>query len=117
MLKNLLVMFFVTLTMSGCAIFAKPPGKGARAEAGFNSCRPIVEALESYKRDSGNYPGSLSALNPKYLLEVPTEVNGFPIRYKEDQQRGFVLSFSYTPPGMNECVYEPANKWKCRGWY
>jgi hypothetical protein len=96
--------------------FLVPPGEGAKAERGYQACAPIITALESYRQEHGGYPQTLQALSPKYLMEVPAEVNEMEIIYRPGET-SYSLEFSYVGPGMNHCTYTPETEWKCSGYY
>jgi hypothetical protein len=124
----------VVLTIAGCP----PPGKGAAAERGYRRAAPIVSALEDYRAAHGKYPEELMALVPSHLsvdtlddfvcagdeparcpenveiLRRVTEAAPYHYRRSDD---GYSLSFDYTGPGTNTCVFSPHTKWKCDGAY
>jgi hypothetical protein len=68
------------------------PGESIR-RAGLErimaSAQPIIEAIERYRNDTGEYPKSLTELTPKYLAALPPTGNAiFP-------------QFGYRPPGTD----------------
>ncbi len=95
---------------------SEQPGEGEGVKRGFGACAPIIEALDEYFSLMGEYPDSLSDLMPAYIDQIPFEVNGNPIVY---QNLGdlFTLSFSYSGPGNNICIYSPEDGWHCSGVY
>lgn len=97
-------------------LIVPPPGEGAKAENGYQVCAPIIKALGEYYMAEGKYPQLLASLNPDYMIDVPGEVNGFPILYQR-QQESYSLEFRYAGPGMNICTYTPENDWHCYGYY
>ncbi len=105
---SLSLCFFV----SSCA----SPGKGATAEKSYNSCAPIIDALEKFKVKNDKYPENLAELKSITPDNFPTELNGWPLVYRKLNQE-FSLQFEYSGPGMNQCIYVPSSKWKCVGWY
>lgn len=100
----------------GKTLIGEPPGQGAKAEAGYQACEPVIAALEQFGREKGQYPNSLDALVPAYLPLLPGPVNGYPIDYKKTDG-GYSLTFSYEGPGMNRCTYTPQEEWDCSGYY
>jgi hypothetical protein len=97
-------------------LIGPPPGKGAKAERGYQVCQPIIEALDKYYMAEGEYPLMLKSLSPAYIGDVSSEVNGSPIIYRTTKE-SYRLEFSYTGPGMNICTYTPENDWHCYGYY
>ena len=55
-------------------------------------------------------------LMPGYLKSIPEDVNGDPIVYSR-QEETYTLSFSYSGPDNNICIYAPADGWHCSGVY
>ena len=92
------------------------PGEGEKAEAGYATCAPVLEALENFHADAGSYPAALEELVPRYLTELPGEVNGYPLEYRRAQE-SFSLEFRYEGPGMNVCAFTPEAQWRCHGYY
>lgn len=117
--RKLLILFVALLALAACNLSTateEPPGVGEKAERGYSVCRPIVDALEQFRAENDAYPETLAELVPKYLPEVPTEVNDQPINYIKSAE-SFSLSFHYIGPGMNTCRYTPEDQWKCSGAY
>jgi hypothetical protein len=105
------------LAMLACTTFDEPPGEGKKAEEGYQLGATIIEALEAYHADLGEYPESLDALVPDYLDAVPSGTQIQEFRYMRTDA-SYLLSFSYTGPGMNNCDYTPeAGEWDCSGYY
>lgn len=95
----------------------EPPGVGEKAERGYAACKPIIEALETYKEANGSYPADLEDLVPETIAPVPSEFKDGEIWY-EKTDTGYILNFTYLGPGMNICKYSPeAGEWKCSGAY
>lgn len=93
------------------------PGKGERAEKGYENAKPIIEALEKYKQAKGDYPKTLIELTPTYLDKLPLDESNenYKYIYKADTKT-YVLSFNYDGPGLGicECNYYPEKKqWFC----
>lgn len=93
------------------------PGEGELAKKGYEKAKPIIEALEKYRAEKGDYPKTLAELTPEYLAELPTDESGqnYKYQYKADE-KNFILSFNYAAPGLGicECNYYPAQKkWFC----
>lgn len=93
-----------------------PPGQGSRAERGFQAAEPILQAIDRYHADTGEYPESLEALAPQYLPETPTGPEGIDFIYRKTGT-SFSLEFSYVGPGMNRCAFTPETDWDCSGYY
>jgi hypothetical protein len=93
-----------------------PPGKGAKAELGYQTCAPIIAALERYHAQQGTYPKTLDLLVPDFIPSVPTSFDNLDLGYRlaDDSYR---LDFHYTGPGMNTCSYSPETGWRCSGYY
>jgi hypothetical protein len=108
-----LLAVLVSAFLIGCP----PPGKGAKAERGYRRAEPVVAALEKFHVDHGAYPADRSELVPAYLtadqLATPTRTHeNYPLEYRRVGE-DYELSFHYTGPGTNICVYGPPKEWKC----
>ena len=57
----------LVLCLTSCFCFGPAPGKGQKARAGFRAAAPVIQALEKFREDHGQYPADLSELVPKYL--------------------------------------------------
>lgn len=106
------------LWAAGCS----PPGKGAKAEAGYRDAAPVIAALKQYHDRHNGYPAALRELVPDYLSESAWRTSeGKPASdFFEYKIIGasYELKFSYTGPGMNHCFYRPeAARWECFGYY
>ncbi len=130
-LVALVAAFSLGVGLAGCGT---PPGKGRKAEAGYRAAAPVIAALEKFHSDRGEYPESLAELVPSYLTDrrnllyrgraQPVNAPGhdesipeheFGYRHEHDS---YILTFSYTGPGMNHCVYDSGTKtWHARGYY
>jgi hypothetical protein len=110
------LMFAALLGLGLISAGCEKPGEGEKAERGYQVCQPIIDALADYHADTGAYPENLDALAPKYLADIPPEVNGYPIRYTLTPT-SYTLGFSYERPGMNHCDYAPETGWECYGYY
>jgi hypothetical protein len=88
-----------------------PPGKGRKAKAKYKEAQPLIDALEVYHRKTQGYPEDVKQLVPEYLPAVSN-----PFDYQKTET-GYTLHFSYAGPGMNQCTYEPATRWRCRGYF
>ncbi len=117
-IKKTVLFFLATLLIVACNLIAtpEPPGVGEKAELGYAVCDPIVKALEQYQAENDAYPETLTELIPKYLVEVPTDVNDQPISYTRTSG-SFSLAFHYLGPGMNTCTSTPEGQWQCSGAY
>lgn len=117
--------------LSGCGT---PPGKGRKAEAAYRAAAPVIGALEKFHADRGNYPQNLDELVPIYLPDKrdllyrgrvqPVNAPGHDESVAEHEfayHRGdnkYTLMFSYTGPGMNQCIYDSETRaWHARGYY
>jgi hypothetical protein len=92
------------------------PGEGEGAIRGYEACVPIITAIEEYRKANRQYPDSLDELVSDHLATVPAGVNGERIIYTK-QDETYTLSFSYSGPGNNVCVYAPEHGWRCSGVY
>jgi hypothetical protein len=112
----------IAAILAGIACACTPPGKGAKAEAGYNNARPVIAALESYHQKHNEYPPALRNLAPDDLAQSAWKTSeGKPVdEFFEYEKSGasYRLQFRYTGPGTNRCVYTPeAAKWDCAGAY
>lgn len=106
--------------VSSCGLFFScAPYKCREAQEGRLLYAPVVAALENFREQNGTYPGSLSDL-------VPAFIDAIPVSHSEDgptqleyslSPTAYVLSFSYSGPGINYCTYTPADNWSCDGHY
>lgn len=108
-------IILLLLSLNGCP----PPGKGPRAERGYEAAAPVIDALERHLQERGAYPDSLPQLVPAFLpdsaLREPHP--GYPLRYRRTPD-GYALTFRYTGPGMNECTWTPRSReWDCSGYF
>jgi hypothetical protein len=113
-------MLITLLVAVLCACTA--PGKGVKAESGYDAAAPVIAALEDYRQSNHAYPQSLDLLVPKFLSgeKLIAKLAGGtkePFKYRLTGT-SYELSFSYTGPGTNQCVYrESAKAWQCYGAY
>lgn len=96
------------------------PGEGPKAERGYRRAAPVIQALARYHASRGDYPDSLGLLAPRWIaasaLAAPVQPE-YPFEYTHTYQ-GYLLTFRYTGPGMNECTYsQPPGTWKCGGHF
>ena len=121
----------LVVCLAGCGT---PPGKGRKAEAGYRAAAPVIAALDRFHSDRGQYPESLGELVPSYLpdsrdllyrgraqpVNAPGHDESIPehqFGYKREDG-AYILTFSYTGPGMNHCVYDSSTKtWHAGGYY
>ena len=114
----LLLASLSTVFSLGC----DAPGKGPKAERGYERAKPVVAALEAFRTATRQYPDSLSELVPRFLdasaLELPSGVQEhYPFEYHRAESN-FKLSFRYVGPGMNQCTIEGTHRtWECSGHY
>lgn len=101
-------------------VIGRPPGQGIKAESGYQTCQPIIDALARFYTVKQAYPETLDELSPDYLDPIPKDYAGYPIEYKKTTE-AYQLTFSYEGPGMNHCSYIPARDstavWNCYGYY
>jgi hypothetical protein len=108
---SLLVM--ILLIVSGCG---PAPGEGRKAEEGYELSQTIIDALEQYKADQGEYPATLDELIPDYLAAIPTGQYVDEWVYTPTDDGKYTLMFSYVGPCMNTCTYSPDGGWDCGGY-
>lgn len=113
------LLVFVLIVV-GCTA----PGKGPKAESGYQRAELVINALGLYLSAKGVYPDSLAQLVPDFgptsILAVPDLKNErYPLEYKpEEDQKSYQLSFRYTGPGMNVCRFSSRERgWDCSGYY
>ena len=119
------------LCLTGCWT---PPGKGAKARAGYRAATPVIAALGKFHADRGHYPESLGELVPSYLPDArallyrgraqPVNAPGHDASVPEEEFRygrdgdTYTLIFLYTGPGINMCVYNSrVGTWAAAGHY
>ncbi len=109
----ILSLFFVTACPGGC----EAPGEGEKAERGYSEAKPVIDALEKYFSDKKLYPNTLQDLIPNYIQTLPTKAPLEALGYTSTGE-SYVLSFTYTGPGVNNCEWTSESKeWKCSGYY
>lgn len=101
------------LTLLPSCLCLQPPGRGAKADAGYARAEPVIQALEKFERETHGWPATLAELVPTYFAAIPQADS---LEYKRTTT-SFELRFHYSPPGMNTCVYTPESKWQCSGYY
>jgi hypothetical protein len=70
---------------------AKVAKKTAFTQQSLDFARLAI-ALERYRLAAGQFPDTLDALSPKFLVEIPHDViNGKPLRYRRTENGSFVL--------------------------
>lgn len=112
----------IAVAMSACGWlnpFADPPGRGEKAEQGYQVSGPIVAALEQYHLVRGSYPENLEKLVPDFIAMLPQlhgSVDGFSYAPSKNFD-SYELGFSYAGPGANMCNFSPKSRWKCYGYY
>jgi hypothetical protein len=115
--KNVLLLAGFAF-LSACAA----PGEGVKAKSGYAAAAPVIKALEAYHQANAGYPASLDKLVPAFIAGdrlAATMPDGKvrPLEYRQ-VANGYELSFSYTGPGTNQCVYRASTEgWKCYGAY
>jgi hypothetical protein len=81
-------LFFCRLLLPGGSGMAQ---KTAFAQTAAD-CAVIACALERYRREHGQYPELLGALQPQFLQSLPHDIiNGQPLRYRRTETGEFVL--------------------------
>ena len=105
------------------AMCTPPPGEGVAARAGFARAAIVVAALDEFRARRGVPPDTLSQLVPTFLADSTLMTRdkhgkaGYPFTYRSDGT-GFVLSFRYVGPGMNECDFASKGRsWRCGGYF
>ena len=118
MKRTPLLVGIALVTCVGCTA----PGKGAKAERGYQRARPVLAALGTYLSRYGSYPDSLPQLVPTLLplsaLELPQAAQErYPLQYVRTND-GFTLTFRYVGPGSNSCTWtSKAGSWTCSGLF
>jgi hypothetical protein len=119
-----------------------PPGKGAKAAAGYRAAVPVIDVLEKFRSEQNHYPATLDELVPNYLPDFKAFLVGNKVEplhsphahaeaslyrpgdssldsfwYRRDND-SFGLMFRYAGPGMNSCSYDSKTKqWNAHGYY
>jgi hypothetical protein len=112
----ILALTGLILVAAGGCLISEQPGVGAKADAGYKACAPLIAALVQYYQVKNEYPTGLSELVPAFLPDLPPEIQAMGISYMRSES-SYTLSFSYTGPGMNHCIYTPEKGWNCSGYY
>ncbi len=108
---------FVLLAAGGCLFGAvEAPGEGAKAALRYQTCAPLIAALEQYHQLKRAYPDTLNPLTPDFLPALPADLAALEITYARTDA-SYTLQFRYTGPGVNRCSYTPETGWKCSGYY
>jgi hypothetical protein len=82
------VNLFASLLLPGFGSYARRVAYGQTA---VNLARVAI-ALERYRLEYGEYPGSLDALTPQFLEKIPHDViGGQPLKYRRTDDARFVL--------------------------
>ena len=112
-MRAIVTSLAVCLALCLTSCFTTPPGKGYKARAGYRDAAPVISALERFDQERGHYPAGLDELVPIYLKQLPNRT----FFYLRDGE-AFGLWFSYTGPGMNDCIYDSKTKaWDATGHY
>jgi hypothetical protein len=89
------------------------------ADGIFRAAR-IIEALEAYSRDYGEYPTVLEALVPGYVPEIPMTMTGQPFVVRVFAagdvlvDEVYWLSFRVSQPESSRCTYlKRLQYWDC----
>ena len=110
---KLILFLILALNLTACSLLI-----GIKESNGQHTCKPIIEALENYKKNLGKYPKELSELTPKYLDKIPEQVTEHRLNYswREDS---YSLTFNYSGGGVGvgRCSYSPGTEWHCGGFY
>ena len=81
-------LFFCSLVLPGGSRTAQ---KAAFAQTAVD-CALIACALERYRREHGQYPELLSALQPQFIQKLPHDIiNGEPLKYHRTETGQYVL--------------------------
>lgn len=107
------------MLLTGCNVFANPPGKGRHAEQRYAQSAPVIAALKQYHAKHGTYPDSLSVLVPNEIARLPDLYTRDEVPYPGTYHRigtSYELGFRYVEGGMNECRYQPEAGWDCHGY-
>jgi hypothetical protein len=81
-------LFFCRLLLPGVSGLAQ---KTAFAQTAAD-CAIIACALERYRREQGQYPELLSALQPQFIQKLPHDIiNGEPLKYHRTETGDYVL--------------------------
>jgi len=113
-MKMLRLSFFgVMLLLQGCP--GGPLDRTKEFQAQAKAGQPLIQAIEAFRKDTGNYPASLSQLTPKYLPEVANDVadrkhkfSGW--EYSTDTNMNGIVSYSlYYFMGKGAVMYYPTN--------
>jgi hypothetical protein len=113
-MKLLRLSFFgLMLLLQGCP--AGPRDRSKAFQAQVKAGEPLVEAIEAFRRDTGQYPASLPQLAPKYLPEVASDVSDRKHKfsgweYLTDTNYDRMVSYSlYYYMGKGAVMYQPTN--------
>jgi hypothetical protein len=106
----LLVIIFLT---AGCR--PEAPGEGSASAEGNKVTKPVIAALDKFKKDNGKYPAHLDELVPKYMPANPQRGPEGEIEYRywpRDNGKEFSLGYSYRNfIWYDECIYDSERKY------
>jgi hypothetical protein len=94
------------------------PGGGEKATRCYQAANGLMRAVYNYRRQHGSYPASIRDIPRESLKGVHPAPEGRFIEYEARADGEFQVSFEYSGPGMNQCIYSSRSKrWECSGWY
>jgi hypothetical protein len=82
---QIMVSLLFALLLTGCS------GDRTKIDETTKRGDVIIRALEQFRADSGNYPKSLSELQPKYITKLPQPVWGLETWQYEADESEFTL--------------------------
>jgi hypothetical protein len=102
--------FFCGILLPGGSRTAR---KAAFAQTAVD-CAVIACALERYRRDHGQYPDLLGALQPQFIPKLPHDViNGEPLKYRRTEAGRYILysvGWNETDDGGLVCAAKAGNE-------
>jgi hypothetical protein len=106
--KLILLGCLLVLSLSSC--LSKDDEIKVNQERG----NKIVQAINDYQREQGQFPKQLDLLVPNYLSEIPKTISGYDFEYGLDDLDGYYLGFDIQRG--NGCGYAPRFQvWDCTG--
>jgi hypothetical protein len=121
-LKIMLLMSFVTLSVSACMTWADlerqreqaHEGAGHEIRSNTEVANSIVNAIDHFELDEGQLPLQLEALVPDYLTSIPKTTDGGTFGYAVDSLDGYYLCFDVVSlPNLGCCYNDRLQLWDC----
>ena len=113
--RECLLIVCLLLFVVGCGCARRRVSKAEEIEGGQDSAAVVIDALEAYRREHGEYPEKLQMLLTDYLSHLPKTPAGVTYAYRRsDLEGGYRLCFDLTNNRRAICCYTPRlGSWGC----